>query len=85
MTTKVQKWGNSLAVRLPQEVAQSAALKAGSEVMITRKQRRIIIEQTPPRKSMGKNAWKKFVLPVRRKKKENVSKMIDQILYGAAS
>ncbi|HBA45857.1 hypothetical protein A2W67_02885 [Candidatus Nomurabacteria bacterium RIFCSPLOWO2_02_40_28] len=33
MTTKIQKWGNSLAMRLPKELANSFNLKAGSEVV----------------------------------------------------
>ncbi len=32
MTTKVQKWGNSLAMRLPKELADNFNLRAGSEV-----------------------------------------------------
>ncbi|MES2088156.1 MAG: AbrB/MazE/SpoVT family DNA-binding domain-containing protein [Patescibacteria group bacterium] len=34
MTTKIQKWGNSLAVRLPKEAAENAGLKQGSVVSI---------------------------------------------------
>ena len=34
MTTKVQKWGNSLAVRLPKEAAESIGLRQGSVVSI---------------------------------------------------
>jgi antitoxin MazE len=34
MTTKVQKWGNSLAVRLPKEMTQDLGLKQGSDVAI---------------------------------------------------
>jgi len=34
MTTKVQKWGNSLAVRLPKEAAKSVGLRQGSVVSI---------------------------------------------------
>lgn len=33
MTTKIQKWGNSLAMRLPKELTNSYNLKAGSEVV----------------------------------------------------
>jgi len=33
MTTKIQKWGNSLAVRLPKEVARKLTLQEGSEVV----------------------------------------------------
>jgi len=32
MTTKVQKWGNSLAVRIPRAFAEEARLEAGTEV-----------------------------------------------------
>ena len=32
MTTTIQKWGNSLAMRLPKELADSLKLKAGSQV-----------------------------------------------------
>jgi antitoxin MazE len=32
MITKIQKWGNSLAMRLPKELASSFNLKAGSQV-----------------------------------------------------
>ena len=34
MTTKLQKWGNSLAVRLPKEVIKKAKLKEGKVVSI---------------------------------------------------
>lgn len=34
MVTQVRKWGNSLAVRLPKPLAQTAALKPGSAVTI---------------------------------------------------
>lgn len=37
MTTRIQKWGNSLAVRLPKDLAESLALRAGSKVTVTRK------------------------------------------------
>ncbi len=34
MTTKVQKWGNSLAVRLPKYVTDGVGLRQGSAVSI---------------------------------------------------
>ena len=34
MRTKVQKWGDSLAVRIPKTLAEEAGLEAGSEVEI---------------------------------------------------
>lgn len=32
MTTKVQKWGNSLAVRIPKEMAEHLTIEQGSDV-----------------------------------------------------
>lgn len=34
VTTTVQKWGNSLAVRIPSIIAEQAAIEQGSEVEI---------------------------------------------------
>lgn len=36
MTTTIQKWGNSLGVRLPKELADSFNLTAGSRVVFVR-------------------------------------------------
>ena len=33
MTTKIQKWGNSLAIRIPKEFAESLKLKAGIAIL----------------------------------------------------
>ena len=35
MTSKVQKWGNSLAVRIPAKVARSARFKVGQPVEVS--------------------------------------------------
>ncbi len=35
MTTKVQKWGNSLAVRIPHHIAERLAIYQGSELEIS--------------------------------------------------
>lgn len=32
VTTKIQKWGNSLAVRIPQHIAEEVAVEQGTEV-----------------------------------------------------
>ena len=34
MTTKVQKWGNSLAIRIPKQVAKEFDLNKGSDIEI---------------------------------------------------
>jgi antitoxin MazE len=44
METKVQKWGNSLGVRLPKTITQSQLLAAGSRVRISEINQQIIIE-----------------------------------------
>lgn len=44
MKTKVQKWGNSLGVRLPKEIAQKKALKEGAGVTVSLKNDQIVIE-----------------------------------------
>ncbi len=35
MTTTVQKWGNSLAVRIPSKIAESLLIDQGSEVVMS--------------------------------------------------
>jgi antitoxin MazE len=35
MTSRVQKWGNSLALRIPRSFAEEARVQAGSPVEIT--------------------------------------------------
>lgn len=46
MTTKVQKWGNSLAVRLPRGLAAEAHLAAGTEVELKVQDGEIVIAPT---------------------------------------
>lgn len=44
MIRKIQKWGNSLGVRLPKELADQYALKAGSTVILTSAKRSISLQ-----------------------------------------
>ena len=46
MTTKVQKWGNSLAVRLPKALAEESRLREGSEVAFKVQGANIIISSS---------------------------------------
>ncbi|MFT8316724.1 MAG: AbrB/MazE/SpoVT family DNA-binding domain-containing protein [Sporolactobacillus sp.] len=41
MTTTLQKWGNSLAVRLPKDVIEQAGIDQGTELVINVEQGRI--------------------------------------------
>lgn len=44
MTTKVQRWGNSLGVRIPQRLAQKYGLVNGSHVRLLEDGNRIILQ-----------------------------------------
>jgi antitoxin MazE len=44
METRIQKWGNSLGVRLPKEILNKTQLREGSCVNITNKRKLIFIE-----------------------------------------
>ena len=35
MTTNVERWGNSLAVRIPKAVAEKLSIEEGSEIQLT--------------------------------------------------
>lgn len=47
MTHTVQRWGNSLALRIPRRLAQSAGLSERSPVEVRREGRCIVIEPLP--------------------------------------
>lgn len=82
MTTKLQKWGNSLAVRLPKDMTRHLALKEGSSILVCQDRDAIIIRrQEPQARLIGKNDWKQYLIPTKHKK-ENVSGTIDTIIYG---
>lgn len=44
MTTTIQKWGNSLAIRIPRAMARDVALKNGSLVNLAARDGKIIVE-----------------------------------------
>lgn len=48
MRTKVQKWGNSLGVRIPRSVAAAARLEAGASVEIAPVAETIVIRPVKP-------------------------------------
>ncbi|NLB73768.1 MAG: AbrB/MazE/SpoVT family DNA-binding domain-containing protein [Firmicutes bacterium] len=48
MLTKVQKWGNSLAIRIPSALAEQLMVKQGSEVNLLLDGDRLVIK---PRRS----------------------------------
>lgn len=48
MPASIAKWGNSLAVRIPRELADRANLHAGSKVELQAEAGRIVITQVKP-------------------------------------
>jgi len=51
MRTRVQKWGNSLAVRIPKPFAEGAGLRASTEVDVS-------LEEGELRVSLVRPRWK---------------------------
>ena len=47
MRTKVRRWGNSLGVRLPREVAQAARVRDGSDVELTVRGGSVVVRPVP--------------------------------------
>ncbi|HUT34209.1 MAG TPA: AbrB/MazE/SpoVT family DNA-binding domain-containing protein [Planctomycetota bacterium] len=50
MITRVQKWGNSLALRIPQAFAREMGLERGTSVEVSLRQGKVIVEpvEEPP-------------------------------------
>lgn len=44
MTTKVQRWGNSLGVRIPRKLTEKYGLVNGSQIRIIEDEDRIVLE-----------------------------------------
>ncbi len=47
MLTKIQKWGNSLAVRIPKVMADELKLGDGGSVQLSMKEHSLVIEPVP--------------------------------------
>ncbi len=47
MITKIQKWGNSLALRIPKAFADSVGLGNGTEVKLIMEDEKLIIVRSP--------------------------------------
>lgn len=47
MRIRVQKWGNSLALRIPRSFALETALDTGAEVDLTLEQGRLVVTPLP--------------------------------------
>lgn len=50
MLTKVQKWGNSLGLRIPKSFAKEAAVEEGSTVDLSVSEGQLVVRSVQPRK-----------------------------------
>lgn len=50
MQTRIQKWGNSLGLRIPKSLAEEAGVKAGSEVNLSMKDGSLVVKTAIRRK-----------------------------------
>ena len=48
MRTEIQKWGNSLAVRIPKAIAAESKIRQGSEVELTLEKGRVVLIPLAP-------------------------------------
>jgi antitoxin MazE len=48
MQTKVQKWGNSLGVRIPRGLAEEVGLGAGTEVSLSARDGELVLKPSVP-------------------------------------
>ena len=48
MQTRVQKWGNSLGVRIPRGLAEEVGLVAGTEVSLSSKDGQLVVRPAFP-------------------------------------
>lgn len=84
MTTKVQKWGNSLAVRLPKRVTQILHLAEGDSVRLVEGENSVlIVPDRPAKKTHTTKDWRAFIIPTGKKKgSSRASEQVDEIVYG---
>lgn len=54
MKSIIQKWGNSLAIRIPQAVAQQCHLRQGSPIDIAVEDKKIIIKLVRKKMNLSK-------------------------------
>ena len=60
MTTTIQKWGNSQAVRLPKPILETLSLKENDQVEIIAESNSIVIRKTTRRRRANKSLEERF-------------------------
>ena len=89
ITTKVKKWGNSLAFRIPKKIAEMYGLKEGSEILVHPGLDGVSLEPAnKSEKADGKSLAELIdgsIIPMKGPKtKKSVVDDIDEIVYGAS-
>jgi antitoxin component of MazEF toxin-antitoxin module len=84
MKTKIQKWGNSLAVRIPKVLVRERMLRRGMSVLLKGDGEHIVIIPKAEATKRAKVDWRDFVIPKTGKEKTVASKRVDDIVYGAS-
>lgn len=84
MQTKIQKWGNSYAVRLPKQFVVELGLKTGNTIQIQRQVSGFLLKKIPQKGSVTTKDWKKYLIPMKSKKIIHASDRVDEIVYGIA-
>ena len=74
MTTKIQKWGNSLALRIPKSYAEEANIQEGVPVDIKIEEHKIIISAKKKSKKKNKYSLEELLSDI---KPENLHGEID--------
>jgi antitoxin component of MazEF toxin-antitoxin module len=84
MVTKIRKWGNSLAIRLPKVMASKLSLKEGSTLLIHREHKHIVLKSVSKQKNtVTKDDWKSYIVPTKKKTKD-ASEHTNHIVYGTS-
>ena len=74
METKIKKWGNSLAVRIPKDIAQKHSLEEGCGVVVVDSKEGVVVKRVLCHKLSFKEMVKKIT-------KKNLHKEVD---WGAS-
>ena len=60
MQTKIQRWGNSLGLRIPRSFAEEAGVEAGSEVDLSIKDGNLVVKSARRKKYRLKELLRKI-------------------------
>ena len=89
ITTKVKKWGNSLALRIPKKLAEMYGLKEGSKLLVQPGIDGVLLELADKSKKANSKSLAELIdgsiIPMKGPKaKKSIVDDIDRIVYGAS-